>query len=62
MKQRKHCNLKDMVQFLLALCCCDDSSTTPNSPDNTVKTRFNDCLKSVAGIASSDELKEKLER
>ena len=62
MKQRKYCNLKDMVQFLLALCCCDDSSTTPNSLDETVKTRFDDCLRSAAKIASSDELKEKLER
>jgi hypothetical protein len=58
MKQKKQCELKDMVRFLLALCCQSDSSTTLDSADGTL---YNDCLRSVELIAGSDELKEKLE-
>ncbi|KAF9783684.1 hypothetical protein BJ322DRAFT_1109538 [Thelephora terrestris] len=58
MKQKKQCELKDMVRFLLALCCQSDSSTTLDSADGTL---YNDCLRSVESIAGSNELKEKLE-
>ena len=61
MEQQQYCNLEDMVQFFLTLCCCNDSSTIPDSPDEILETLFNDCLRSVAPIASSGELKERLE-
>ena len=58
---KQHCDPKDMIKFLLALCCQDGSSTTPISHNDLLDTCFNDCWNKVIRVANSEELRHKLD-
>ena len=60
MKQRKYCDLEDMIHYFLTLCCWDYSPTDSASPVAASNELFEDCVNRATLISNSSELKEML--
>ena len=61
MQQRKTCDTKNMIRFLLALCCQDDSSTAPVLRDDALDRCFEECSEKVIPVVESEEMRQKLD-
>ena len=61
MEQRKYCDPKDMIRFLLALCRQEDSSMTPVSRDDALDKCLEECSEKVTPVAGLEAMRQKLD-